>query len=200
MIAAVRNVLEAQTLIPGGGDRHFPVVRMHGGRHQNPLRLRLAVRTHRHEAGLGHGGGTVVQRRIGDLHPREARNHRLIFVDQLQRALTRLSLIWRVCAVELATRRECPHRRRDVMLIGSGADEAQRPSVHAGALAHEPADFHLIHLRRNSLQRLDTQGRGNLFKELFDARHPDRGEHRLDIRRSVRNEGHQPPSAARSFS
>ena len=56
-------------------------------------------------------------------------HHRLVFVDQLQGALAGLRLVRRVGGVEFAARGDGPHGRRDVVLVGAGADEIQRPAV-----------------------------------------------------------------------
>ena len=62
-------------------------------------------------------------------HAGQRGDHRLVFVDELQRALAGLGLVRRVGAVELAARHDRPDRRRDVVLVGAGADEIERQAV-----------------------------------------------------------------------
>ncbi len=81
------------------------------------------------------------------------------------------------------------------MLVRSRPNEAQWPSILAGALAHEAADFHLIQRWRQSVERADPQRLRNFFEELLDTRHSDRREHALDVSGRVWNESHYPPSA-----
>jgi len=143
-IRRVWNVFKAQPLITRGSDRHPAVLRIQGSRRQDAQRLRFAIRANCHEARLRDRGGPVVQRSIRDLHAREARHHRLVFVNELQRALTRLGLIGSVGAVELAPSREGPDCGRDVVLVRARADETQRPPISPRPFAHQPSDLHLV--------------------------------------------------------
>ena len=193
------ELLELQPLVCGGRDRDLAIVRMYRGRHQDARRLRLAVGAHRHECGLCGGGGAVVHRGVRDLHAGQARNHGLEFVDQLQRALARLRLVGGVGAVELPARGDGPHRRGNVVLVGTGTDEGERRTVSTGTLGHQAPDFHFVELLRHAGEGLDAQIRRDLIEEILDAGGADGGEHRRDIGFGVGNEGHQPPSASRTF-
>jgi hypothetical protein len=95
---------------------------MHRRRHQHATAAGL-VGAHRHQHRLGQRGSAVVQRGIRDIQPGQAGHHGLVFVQQLQRALAGFGLIRRVGGVELAARDDLPDRRRDVVLVGAGADE-----------------------------------------------------------------------------
>src|SRR6185312_7468359 len=94
---------------------------------------------------------------------------------------------------------ESPHGRRNVVLVGSGADEAQRPAVHPGALAHEPPDFYLVQLGGNTAEGASAQRFGDLLEQLLDAGGADRGQHLLDILARVGDESHHSPSVARKL-
>ena len=132
---------KADVLIAGDRLRHLRVGRIDGARQQNAPRVRGAIGAHRHQTGFRQRRGAVVQRGVRHFHARERAHHGLIFVDQLQRALTGLGLIRRIGGIEFAARRDGPHRRRDVVLIGARADEIQRPAIARGPLGHEPARF-----------------------------------------------------------
>ena len=161
--------------------------------------MRLARTAMRHAS--AHRARAVVERRVGDLHARQARHHGLVLVEELQRALARLGLVRRVGAVELAARRDGPHCRGNVMLVGAGADEAERPAVEPRALGHQPPDLHLAQRPRARRRALVSRRLAGISSKscsmLLDA---DGREHRRDILAGVRDEGHQPPSSATSFS
>ena len=85
------------------------------------------------------------------------------------------------------------------MLIGAGADEAQRTTVLPGPLAHQPADLHLAQCGGDAFEALDAQLRRNLVEQRLDRGRADRREHLADVGLGVRYERHgQPPSAASS--
>ena len=122
----------------------------------------------------------------------------LVFVDDLQRALARLGLVRRVGAVELAAGRDRPDGRRNVMLVGAGADEAQRPAVgRARALMSLPICISFIAAGMPASERTRSDA-GISSKELIDAGDADRCKHLGDVRFGVRNEGHQEASARKS--
>ena len=117
---------------------------MQGAGDQYPLGFGLTVGAHRHQQRLGQRRSTVVQRGIGHGQAGQARHHALIFVQHLQGALTGLRLVGRVGAVEFATTDDLPHRRRDVMLVGAGAQEAQRAGIIRRSRFHQPGDLQLV--------------------------------------------------------
>ena len=86
------------------------------------------------------------------------------------------------------------------MLVGACADEAERAAIEARALGHEPADLHFARGFRHAGERRQPQIGGDLVEELLDAADADGLEHRLDILAGVRDECHQSPSSAISFS
>ena len=69
----------------GIGIQHLTRLGVETSRHQH-LILFLAC-SHRHHHRLSAGGGAIVHRGIGDVHPGEFSHHRLIFEDIVQRAL-----------------------------------------------------------------------------------------------------------------
>ena len=85
------------------------------------------------------------------------------------------------------------------MLVGAGAEEAERCPVLRGALTHEAPDLHLIELLRHSGERAHPERGRDLREQILDAARADRLEHRRDVGVGVGNEGHQPPSAASTF-
>ena len=111
------------------------------------------MRPHRHQARLRERRRAVIQRSVRDLHAGQVRHHRLVFVEQLQRALARLGLIRRIRAVEFAARHDRPHRGRNVMLVGAGAEEIERPTVALRARGHQPPDLHFRQRFGNARER-----------------------------------------------
>ena len=168
-IFRVRHDLEIELLPFRNRTRHFHIGRIHRRRHQDACRLRLAMRAHGHQARLGECRGSVVQRGVRDLHPREARHHRLVFIEQLQGALTRLRLIGRIGAIELATSHDRPDSSGNMVLVSACSDEIERPTVTLRARTHQAPDFHFRQCFRNPCQRLDAQLLGNLFEQRVDA-------------------------------
>ena len=128
----------------------------------------------------------------------EARDHGLVLVHDLQRALARLGLVRRVGAVDLAARDERPDRRGNVVLVGAGADEVERPAVARRARAGEPGDIHLGQRLGHAGQRIDAKRLRDLVEQVVDAAGADAVEHRADVLGRVRDVGHssQPPAAA----
>jgi hypothetical protein len=153
--AAARVVVQIGGLHPlgvGGVAHHLGVVRMQCAGDQHAPAGVLAVGAYRHQQRLAQAAGAVVQGGVGDLHAGQAADHALVFVEHLQRALAGLGLVGRIGRVELAAGGDLPHRRRDMVLVGAGADEVQRRAVLAGAFQHELGDGHLRQPFRRVLQ------------------------------------------------
>ena len=138
----VRHGFELQALASGHHLGDATPRRVDSRRHEDARRLRAPVRAHGHEAGLGERGGAVVERRVRHIQRGQARDHGLVLVHDLQRALARLGLVRRVGAVDLAARDEGPDGRRNVVLVGAGADEVERQAVARRARAGEPGHIH----------------------------------------------------------
>ena len=181
-LAAIRAVrpgadrndgLEHDVLMAGDRPRHLRVGGIHGCAAQDAPRIRGPIRAYRHQAGFGQGRSAVVQRRVRHLHAGQSADHGLIFVDQLQGALTRLRLVGRVGGVEFAARGDCPHGRRNVMFVGTRADEIQgRPSPAARS-----AISRAISISPSSpAARRACRARklaGNLVEQIVDRLHAD---------------------------
>src|SRR5690606_3051514 len=121
------------------------------------------------------------------IHGGEARHHALVFIEHLQRALARFRLIGRVGAVKLAPAGHRPDRGRDVVLVSSGAGEAEKRTVLAGPGAHQTRNLQLPRGGRE-IERAATQFRRYLVEKLVYRRRAERGEHLADIVFGVRNE------------
>ena len=92
-----------------------------------------------HQRGLGQRRRAVVDGRVGHVHSRQLRDHRLVLVDRAERALARLRLIGRVGREELAAADQVIDWARHVVIIGAGAEEADvavAVSVGGGQRAH----------------------------------------------------------------
>ena len=90
----------------------------------------------RHQRRLGAGGRAVIHGGVGDLHAGEHGDLRLELEQILQRALRYLRLIGRVAGQELRALDQMIDARRNVMLIGAGADEEGRARGRDIALRH----------------------------------------------------------------
>ena len=152
---------------------------------------------HRHQAGLGHGAGAVVHRGVRHLHARERRDHRLVFINRLQRALTGFRLIGGIGAVELAARDDRPDGRRNMMFVRTGTNKIERQTILVRALLHQLHDLQLVHAFRDALQRAHAQGRRNFIEQRFDIARADGGEHLLNISVGMRYEWHGALSSRR---
>ena len=188
--AAVRQFNQFDLLIAHDGAHHLAVIRMHRGRHKNAFRFRFAIGTHRHQHRFGQRRGTVIERGVGDLHAVQPRNHALELIDNLQRPLARLRLIGGVGAVELTAGHDLPYRCRDVVLIGSRTDKAERLTVRRRTLMHEAANTRFVQCGRDLLQTPGTQLRRDFVEQRFDAVDADGRQHRLDIVFGMGNKRH----------
>ncbi len=186
-----RQALERQSLAARDGACDLFVDRVDARCQQNPPGFHTAVDTHGHQRGLGQCRCAVVKRRIADVETRELGDHRLVFVNRLQRTLARLGLVRRVGAVVLATRCDVPDGSRNMMLVSAGADETQRIAVHGRTFAHQARYFHLGHRIRHTIEMLDAQLGGDLIEEFFNRVGADRGEHLAGIFLGVGYERHR---------
>ena len=164
---------------------------MQGARHENPFGFGFAVGPHRHQYRLSQRRSAVIQRGVGHVHGGQARHHALVFIEYLQRALTGFRLIGRVGAVELAAPDDLPDRRRDVVLVGARAQETERTGHGRRPRVQQPADLPLVQRLRQSRQFADAQHRRNFVEQRLQVRCANRGQHRLDIGRSMGNKRHE---------
>jgi len=189
-LLAQRQLHQLDALVVHDGVHHLAIVRVDTARHEDALRLGFAVGAHRHQHRLGQRRGAVVERGVGDIHRRQPGDHGLKLIHQLQRALACLRLIRGVGGVELATGDDLPHRRRDVMLIGTGADEAERLPIFGGALLHQPCDGHLPHPCGHIIQSAGAQLLRDLVEQRVDAVDTNGRQHRFDIIFGMGDKGH----------
>ena len=152
--------------------------------------LRPAVGPDGHQHRLGERRGAVVEGRVGDIHPHQRRHHRLVLVQQLQGPLAGLGLVGGVGAVELPARGDLPHRRGDVVVVGAGAEEADRLAILPGPFRHQRGQFHLGQRVGHAAQFAAAERGGNLVEDLVHAGDAYRLQHRLDLGFGVGNEGH----------
>ena len=138
---------------------------MHRARHEYRPRFRLAVRPDRHQASLGEGRCPVVQRGVGDFESGQTRNHRLELVNDLQRSLARLRLIGGIGAVEFAAGSDVPDRRRDVMVVGTSAEETQWLPVAGCAFLHQRADRRFGQSRADAFESTYPEPGGDLIEQ-----------------------------------
>lgn len=85
--------------------------------------LFAARRADRHQDGLGGRPRAVVKAGVRHVHPRQPRDHRLVFEQRRERSLARLGLVGRVRRVELAPRGDEVDDRGDEMIVASAAQE-----------------------------------------------------------------------------
>ena len=116
-----RQLFERQVGAGEVGPRRVEEVAMDRARCQHAPAL---GRADGHQRRLGGRRGAVVVRRRDDVEPGQLGDQRLVLVDRLQRALADLGLVGRVGGVELAARQDLVDRRRDVVAVGAGAEEA----------------------------------------------------------------------------
>ena len=100
-----------------------------------------ALCVHQHVHGLGGGGGAVVDRGVGNVHAGQFADHRLVFKDGLQHALTHLRLIGRVGGDErLLGGHRADHGGYVVVVRARAAEDGAVDAVlrrHAAHLAGE---------------------------------------------------------------
>ena len=110
-----------EALVLRVGVEHLAVLGMQCPRHEEAV---PAGDARRHHASLGDCRGTVVHRRVGDIHAGELRDHRLKLEDRGQDALGNLGLVRRVRGQELAARRQRVDHDRPEVAVYSCAEKA----------------------------------------------------------------------------
>ena len=162
---------------------------MEGAREQHPAGR--FVRAHRHEDGFGQRAGAVVEAGIGNIEPGERRHHGLVFVNHLQRALARFRLVRSVGGIEFAAGGDLPNRRRNMMLVGAGADEVQPVAILVSALVHQARYRHFRQRVGHLAELVATQLVRYFVEQLVDGCGADRIEHGANIVVGMGNEGHR---------
>ena len=101
----------------GAGQGHAVFLRVRRGS-APPSALR---RPYGHQHGFAERRAAVVDRGIGNVHAGQGGHHRLVFVDELQRALAGLGLVRRVGGHELAAAGHVPDGGGNVVVVAAGA-------------------------------------------------------------------------------
>ncbi len=150
--------------------------------------------TVRHHHRLGAGGGAVIKRSVGDLHPGQQGHLGLELEQVLQRSLRHLGLIRGIGGQELAALDQMVDRGGDVMAIGAAADEKRRragsdiPRRQAG---DHPLDLDLA-LRQRQIERPVAPRCGrHIGKQIINQFDPDRGQHLATVMIGQRQIAHQ---------
>src|SRR5262249_7263731 len=115
--------------------------------------------------------------------------------QHLQRALRDLRLVGRVRGQELTALDQVIDRRRHVMAIDAGADEARnraRDDVLGGHGGERALDLELALGLREIEQAVEARGSGHIGKERIDRGDADRREHRLAVGYGEGQVAHQP--------
>ena len=162
------------------GGEHVLRERMHRIGDQHALALRQAAR---HERRFGQGGGAVVHRRVGHVHPRQLADEALKLVDGLQRALRHLRLVGRIRGQKLAAAHQMADGAGHEVAVGAGPEEAR---VVIEVLVTRRHTAHLrphlpLRLPRWHIQLREAMGRRNIAKQVGDGRDANSGEHLLAL-------------------
>ena len=132
---------------------------------------------------LGRRGRLIEQRRVGHLHSRQLRHHRLKIEERFEAALRDLGLVRRVRCVPSGILHHHPQddARGDGVVIAE-ADVGAERSVPARESA-EAAQVMVFALRRRQVQRpLEADGRRDRFvNQRLERRCADRLEHAIAV-------------------
>src|SRR5690606_728645 len=184
---AQRVLVEPPVLAVGDGpdlEAHAPVVRLE---HATVVRVQAAgyrdgaPGAARDGAGHAHrlrgSPGARVHRWAGHIQAGQLADQALELVDGLERALTDLRLVGRVCGIELRTAEDHVHRRRNVMVVDAAACEADQRFVR-GRLPGELASGLPLGQRGRQVQRpVEPVLLRDLGEEVFDRFYADYVQH-----------------------
>ena len=187
-----RHDLDALVAHDGPGRGHVERVRVPGNRdYARPAAAGSpTVGPYGHQHRFGQSGAAVVDRSVADVHPGQFRHHGLELVDELQRALARLRLVRGVRGHELPAARDVPDRRRHVVVVRPGPQEARPGLVPPGALAEATQDFHLGQPVPDGGELAGAEGGRYLVEQRLDVRDADGGEHLRHVRVGMGYERH----------
>ena len=176
---------------PGGaGGQHLAPVGMDAGRHPHGLPARGG---HAQVDGLDRGTAAVVERGVGHRQPGQPGHHGLVLEDRLQHPLGHLGLVGRVGGDELGASGEGPGHRRDLVVVGAAAGEADQAvgsgPVPVGEPLHGGQDVGLAHAGGQLEPALEPQGLGDHVEQLVDRGETEEGQHALDLVVGVRDVG-----------
>ena len=147
-----------------------------------------------HHHRLGGRGGAVIHRRIGHIHAGDQRHLGLELEEILQRPLGDLGLVGRVGGEELAALDEVVDRRRHVMAIGAGAEEARRPAgaeIPGGECPDAALDLDLAEMVRQVDRGGQPRARRDVAEQAVDRGHADGRQHGAAVGIGQRQIAHQ---------
>ena len=162
------------------GGEHVPRERMHRIGNQHAVAPRQAAG---HERRFGQGGGAVVHRRVGNVHPRQFADEALELVDGLEGALRHLRLVGRVRGQKLAAAHQMADGAGHEVAVGASAEEA-RVVIEVLVTRRQAAQLCPclpLRLPRRHSQIGEAVGRRNVAKQVGDGRDANRGEHLLAL-------------------
>ena len=152
---------------------------MDGAADQHALAAR--GRANGHQRRLGGRRAAVVVRGGDDVQAGQLRDQRLVLVDRLERALADLRLVGRIRGIELAARQDLVDRRRDVVAVRAGAEEARQADAVARGQLLEPAARATARGRRRQVEAVGANRGRDVGEERVDRVDAQRGEHLLAI-------------------
>ena len=170
----------------GAGQGHAVFLSI-GRRGAPPPALR---RPHGHQHRFAERRAAVVDRRVGNVHAGQGSHHRLVFVDELQRALAGLGLIRRVGGHELAASGDVPNGGGNVVVVAAGAQEARAGFVLPRAGGHLGEHRHLVNAVCHGAQVGVLQRGRDLVEQFVRRGGADALEHGANVGGGVRDEGH----------
>ena len=163
----------------------------------------------RHQHRFARAGGAVVHGGVRHLHAGQRRDLGLELEQVLERPLRDLRLVGRVARQELGALDEVVHARRNVVLVGAGADEeghGGRGHVPRRHARENALDLHLSFRARQVEEIGEARVRRDVGEQLVDAADPDPGQHLAAVgvgqgevaHRSLRREPGAPSPRPRS--
>ena len=192
-----RDLVDDQLAAAEVRRRCFPVVAVDSAGDEDPLAPGLATG---HQCRFGRGGSPIVMRRRHDIEAGQLADHRLVFVDRLERALAHLGLVGRVRRVPLSPKQQLVDRGRNPVAVDTRAEERGEVGPIAGGQRLEAGcELELGDgIREPQLARPEIPR--DVVEEGIHVVDPDRREHRGAILGGVGSVGHRvsrPPRACR---
>ena len=143
-----------------------------------------------HQHRFSQATGTVIHRGIGYIHCRQRGHHRLILVNQLQRALAGFCLIRRIGGHELASGSKVPYRRRDMVVITPGTDKAGIALILLRPRGHKLQHRQFAAAFRHRIKLITNKICWNFIKQRVDIGNANLGQHFCNICFGMRDKGH----------
>ena len=144
---------ELDPLIADNGLRRRAIERVQRPCEEDALGLRLPIRADRHKAGFCETRAAVVNRSVGGIHRRQAGDHRLVLIDDLESALTRFGLIRGIGGHELTALYQVPDRGGNVVIVGASSGKAEHAIVARSSSTEIRKHLHFGNAVRQVLKR-----------------------------------------------